>query len=189
MVLRMELRHKKTREAWNDPGHAHFLTYSCLQRLPLLNSDRTRRWVIDAMEQTRLELRVSLWAYVIMPEHVHVLLFPERKDYEMRRILASLKRSVSKRAREHLVATANTHWLGRLTVRYPGRRVFRFWQSGGGYDHNIFKERTVSAAIQYVHENPVRRGLVESPVEWPWSSARFWEGRTDVPIRMDDPFI
>lgn len=68
--------HRKTRRAWDEPGHAHFLTYSCYQRLPLLSRDRTRRWVIEAMDRTRRKLDVHLWAYVIMPEHVHVLLRP-----------------------------------------------------------------------------------------------------------------
>ena len=139
---------RKTRVAWNEPGHAHFLTYSCFQRLPLLARDRSRKWVIAALEEVRKTLHVSLWAYVIMPEHVHVLLYPERDDYEMRRILAALKRSVSQRAKTHLEHTGQTTWLRRLTIKYPTREVFRFWQPGGGFDHNIFKEKTVAAVIE-----------------------------------------
>ena len=124
-----------------------------------------------------------------MPEHVHVLLYPERDDYEMRRILAALKRSVSQRAKTHLEHTGQTTWLRRLTIKYPTREVFRFWQPGGGFDHNIFKEKTVAAVIEYIHANPVRRGLVNDPIDWEWSSARFWNGHSDVPIRMDEPFV
>jgi putative transposase len=179
---------RKTRRAWNEAGHAHFLTYSCFRRLPLLTRDRTRRWVGEALEATRREIGVALWAYVIMPEHVHVLLCPRRPSYEMRRILVALKRPVSDAARDHLEQMEDDKWLDRLSVEYPSRRVFRFWQPGGGFDHNIFRERTVPAVIDYIHANHVRRGLVEQPVDWEWSSARFWEGRTAVPIRMDDPF-
>ena len=122
---------RKTRVAWNEPGHAHFLTYSCFKRLPLLIRDRTRRWVISSMENVRQNLCVALWAYVIMPEHVHVLIYPERDDYEMRTVLATLKRSVSQQAKRYLEQTRQTAWLNRLTVRYPSRTVFRFWQPGG----------------------------------------------------------
>ncbi len=185
----MEDVFRKTRRAWDEPGHAHFLTYSCFRRWPLLSRDRSRRWVIEAMAAVRETLNVSLWAYVIMPEHVHILLLPNRADYKMRHILVALKKPVSIAARQHLKQTGNTHWLRRLSVTYPSRSVFRFWQPGGGYDHNVFREKTVPTIIDYIHANPVRRGLVDHPTDWPWSSARFWEGGQDVPIRMDEPFV
>lgn len=180
---------RKTRHSWNDPGHAHFLTYSCYQRLPLLSKDRSREWVQAAIEATRRELHVELWAYVIMPEHVHVLLYPQESQYEMRRILVMLKRAVSDAAHEYLEHTNQTTWLKRLTVQYPSRTVFRFWQPGGGFDRNIFREKTAPAVMDYIHANPVRRGLVATPTEWAWSSARFWEGWENVPLRMDQPFV
>lgn len=178
---------RKTREAWNHPRHAHFVTYSCYRRMPLLARDRSRRWVVAAMEETRRTQNLALWAYVIMPEHVHILLYPHDTNYEMRRILAALKRSVSHAARNYLQEIGDTRWMERLTVEYPSRRVFRFWQPGGGFDHNIFKEKTVPAVIDYIHNNPVRRGLVATPTDWEWSSARFWDGQTDVPLQMDQP--
>jgi len=72
----MKERVRKTRRAWNEIGHAHFLIYSCHQRLSLLTRRRTRRWVIEAMERVRRKQDVALWVYVIMPEHVHILLHP-----------------------------------------------------------------------------------------------------------------
>ncbi len=184
----MTLTPRKTRRSWDEPAHAHFLTYSCFRRLPLLTRDRTRRWVLDALAQTRQKRDVELWAYVIMPEHVHVLLCPRGSDYEMRRILVALKRPVSDAARRYLEHMEDDKWLERLSAEYPSRRIFRFWQPGGGFDHNVFREKTVPTVIDYIHANPVRRGLVAHPTDWPWSSARFWEGWSDVPLRMDDPF-
>lgn len=180
---------RKTRVAWDEPGHAHFVTFSCFQRLPLLTKDRTRQWVVVAMEEMRRKLDVGVWAYVVMPEHVHVLFYPRTSTYEMRRILVALKRPVSDAARKHLEDTSAIRWLKRLTVRYPSRTVFRFWQPGGGFDRNIFKEKSVPSVIEYMHDNPVRRGLVSDPLAWRWSSAQFWAGRSDVPIRMDEPFV
>jgi putative transposase len=122
-----------------------------------------------------------------MPEHVHVLFRPRRPSYEMRIILAALKRPVSAAAKAHLTEAGDTLWLERLSVPKAGERVFRFWQPGGGFDRNVFHERSVPAIIDYIHANPVRRGLVESPTDWEWSSARFWDGRRDVPLLMDVP--
>lgn len=178
---------RKTRVAWNEVGHAHFVTFSCRNRWPLLAQDRSRRWVLDAMQRVRAEHDVALWAYVVMPEHVHILLCPRRPRYEMRTILAALKRPVAAVARAHLLHTGQARWLERLTVTYPSRVVFRFWQPGGGYDHNVFRAKTLPAIIDYIHANPVRRGLVESPTQWVWSSARFWAGCPDALLAMDQP--
>jgi putative transposase len=66
-----------------------------------------------------------------------------------------------------------------------GELHYRFWQRGGGYDRNITDPATLRTMIEYIHNNPVRRGLVRYPADWPWSSARFYEGYRDVPVRMD----
>ncbi|MBI4719276.1 MAG: transposase [Planctomycetes bacterium] len=178
---------RKTRRAWDEAGHAHFVTYSCFRRLPLLTRARSRQWVIDAIAAVRREQDVAIWGYVVMPEHVHVLLCPRCAEYEMRTILAGLKRPVSKAARAHLFEVGARPWLDRLTVRYPDRTVFRFWQPGGGFDRNVVEERSVPAILDYMHANPVRRELCAAPTNWEWSSARFWEGSSDVPLFMDDP--
>jgi len=143
--------------------------------------------VIEALETARTLQHFALWAYVIMPEHIHVLLRPRDAGYEMRRILVALKRPVSDAARRYLEQSHDDSWLNRLSVEYPSRRVFRFWQPGGGYDHNLFKSKTVMAVIDYIHLNPVRRGLVKDPLDWIWSSAGFYAGFENVPIRMDQP--
>lgn len=179
-------RHRKTRKSWNEVGHAHFLTYSCHRSLPLLNCDRSRQWVIQAMQDARERQSIDLLAYVIMPEHVHVLLFPQNPDYDMRYILNALKRPVSNAARDYLIATNQRDWIEKLTVRYPSRRIFRFWRPGGGYDRNVFRYQKLPRLIEYIHNNPIRRGLVATPVEYRWSSAQYWDGNADVPIRMDD---
>lgn len=178
---------RKTRRSYNIAGHAHLLTYSTVHRLPLLDNDRTRRLVIEAMERTRQEQDVAIWAYVIMPEHVHLLLKPRKLEYEMRRILAALKRPVSAAARRHLESSGDSALLARLTVTYPSKATFRFWQPGGGFDNNIFKWKTVRSVINYIHANPVRRGLVADPHDWVWSSARWWRGDRDVPLQIDHP--
>ena len=184
----MDRRPRKTRRAWGEAGEPHFLTYSCAGRMPLLTRDRTRCWVVEALAAMRRELDVGLWAYVIMPEHVHVLLHPRRAGCEMRKILVALKRPVSDAARAFLEENENEEWLERLSVEYPSRRVFRFWQAGGGFDRNVLVEKRVQTVVDYIHANPVRRGLVARASDWEWSSARFWEGWDDVVLRMDRPF-
>ena len=184
----MDFIFRKTRRFWNVPGHTHFLTYACKQRLPLLTQDRRRRWVIEAFESTRSSMNLAILAYVIMPEHVHVLIRLLNPESEMENIVPSLKRSVSVAVKEELQARNATRWIQRLTVEYPTKRVFQFWQPGGGYDENLDDHEDIGNVVRYIHWNPVRRGLVQSPTDWEWSIARFWEGWAGVPIRMDNPW-
>lgn len=172
-------RPRKTRRAINEPGHAHFLTFTCYRRFPLLNRDRSREWVIEAFAEARKKQNSLLWAYVIMPEHVHALILPKSEAYEMRRVLAALKAPVSKHAHEFLRETDNASWLAKLTVRKGDRTMFRFWQAGGGYDENLWNDQPIREVIDYIHANPVRRGLVERPTDWHWSSARYHAGLGD----------
>ena len=177
--------HRKSRRSYNDPGHAHFVTYSCRNRWPLLSTDRSRRWVLQAMEQTRTRLGIAICACVIMPEHVHMLLVPQNEHDEMRQVLASLKAPVARAAKAHLERTSNHAWLSQLTTSHGARKTFRFWQPGGGYDKNLWQTRSIEEVIAYIPANPVRRGLAERPAAWPWSSAQNYDGVAVGPFAID----
>ena len=68
---------------YNTPGHVHFYTFSCYRRLTLLTNDRWRQWLAESIAHARRALEVELWAYVFMPEHVHLLLRPKRQKYRI----------------------------------------------------------------------------------------------------------
>jgi REP element-mobilizing transposase RayT len=93
----MTTPHRKRLKSYNTPGDAHELTFSCYRRLPLLSKDRTRRWFLEALDQARRRRNFYLWAYVIMPEHVHILLWPRDGVYEMRLIRAAIKIPVQRK--------------------------------------------------------------------------------------------
>lgn len=176
----------KTCKRDNTPGHAHELTFTCFQRLPLLSKDRTRKWLIESISRARDRHEFDVWAYVIMPEHVHLLIHPRTDEYSISRILHAIKWPVSRWALEHL-RQANSRWIERLTDRQPsGRTDVRFWQRGGGYDRNVERKSTLWPVIDYIHNNPVRRGLVDDPIAWAWSSAAWYDGRRDVPLAVDE---
>jgi len=66
-----------------------------------------------------------------------------------------------------------------------GETHYRFWQRGGGYDRNVVEADTLYRLIQYVHANPVRRGLCQRPEDWLWSSAVDFAGVRVGPLRLD----
>src|SRR3954451_23119578 len=89
---------RKLRETFNKVNDAHELTFSCSDGRKLLNSDRSRQWFVHALDRARRMHAMELWAYVIMPEHAHVLFVVRNREYRIDEILKSVKQSVSRRA-------------------------------------------------------------------------------------------
>lgn len=175
---------RETRRDSTRPGDAYELTFSCYRRFPFLNRDRTRKWFVKAAEQARDKLAFDLWAWVIMPEHVHLLVSPRDRQVAIGQIRSRIKEPVARQAVKYL-ETYSPEWLQRITVQEGSRTRRRFWQPGGGYDLNCIEIATAHAMIDYIHQNPVRRGLVERATDWEWSSARWYAGLQPVPIEID----
>jgi putative transposase len=170
---------------YNDPGHAHELTFSCYLRQPFLTGDRARQWFIDAVGMSRKRHSFHLWAYVIMPEHAHLLIWPTRSLYDVSSILSTIKIPVTRRA-QRFVREHTPDILARMVDVQPNGDVhYRFWQRGGGYDRNSFEPETIWKQIEYIHANPVRRDLCRCPEDWYWSSAGVYAGLREGPITID----
>ena len=177
--------HRKKLIRYDSPGDARFLTFSCFKRQPFLSKDRSRRWFLDALEISRETHGFDLWAWVIMPEHVHLLVYPGHAPFQMKDALYSLKKSVTNTAQAYVRRHA-PQFLKSMEDRQPNRKVaYRFWQRGGGYDRNLWTPAEIWEKIDYIHKNPVTRELCNHPLEWPWSSARAFSTRKPDPIRID----
>ena len=168
----------------NDVGHAHFLTFSCFHRRQFLASDFARRCLCDAIDFARDRHELAVWAYVIMPEHVHLLIRPRREHHTITAVLRDIKEQPSRRVIQSF--RQNTPWkIEMMKARQGQRTVHRFWQAGGGYDRNLYSGETIRKAIKYIEWNPVKRRLAAIPCDWEWSSARARTGATDVPLTVD----
>jgi putative transposase len=119
-----------------------------------------------------------------MPEHVHLLIYPRESNVKASIVVGKIKEQVARKAIQYLRENA-PGWLDRISVQEGDRLRYRFWQPGGGYDRNVVELSTVQKMIEYIHMNPVRRGLVERPEDWPWSSAQWYAGIAPVMIEMD----
>jgi putative transposase len=176
---------EKRRVRYNEPGQPRELTFSCYRHYTFLSRDRTLEWFCHALDEARTKFAFQLWSYVVMPEHVHVLVHPGEAPERMSGFLQALKEPVARKALRHLQGNA-PEWLERVTVREGPRLRRRFWQPGGGYDRNITSPEALRAVIDYIHANPVRHGLVARAEDWEWSSARWYAGLRPVRIEMDD---
>jgi len=176
--------HRKRCKRWDIPGSAHYLTFSCFARRPFFTGRRSPQWFVDAVDQARAKLHFDLWAWVIMPEHVHLLILPA-EGVGISQVLYQVKKPVTTWALSWTRRHAPQFLPRMLDVQPNGQASHRFWLRGGGYDRNLRSVPDVHEKIVYIHANPVRRGLVERPEQWPWSSSRAWAEEIDQPLRID----
>jgi putative transposase len=153
-------------------GDLHFVTFSCYQRRPLLATAHRRDLFLRRLEATRREYRFLVVGYVVMPEHVHLLVSePERRNLSV--VLKALKQAVARRAFDGLRRKRDSRQLG----FFPGGAISSaFWQARF-YDFNVFSVKKRTEKLRYMHRNPVKRGLVETPEQWRWSSFRHYAFR------------
>ena len=168
----------------NDPGHAHQLNFGCDHNFPFLKAERTCEWLRDAIDEARQKLNFALWGYVFMPEHVHLIVCPRDAEYDVAAIRKAIKAPVGRLAIAYLKKHA-PEWLPRLTRVRGQKTEHLFWQSGGGFDHNITEGKTLLVEIDYLHMNPVRRNLCQRTTDWKWSSAGWYAGDQTGPLQID----
>ncbi len=166
--------HRKLVKHYHEPGAFHELTFSCYKRQPLLANNTWREQLAHCIDVAGEEFETRLVAFVFMPEHVHLLVMSAGNEASIDKYLARVKQPFSKWVKQRLVEV-NSSLVRRLTVQErPGKSCFRFWQEGPGYDRNMTTPAVIEAAIEYLHMNPVRRGMVPRAVDWKWSSASWY---------------
>lgn len=148
--------------------HLHFITCSCYRRLKILGFPDRRDLFLKILEEARCKYRFAVHGYVVMPEHFHLLITePEIGDPSV----------VMKVVKE------------RFSRQLHSQNAFRdappmlVWQKRF-YDFNVWSERKRTEKVNYIHNNPVERGLVESPEDWKWSSFRAYRYGEVGPVRV-----
>ena len=162
-------------------GHLHFLTFSCYRRLPLLRTARARKIFLTALEKIRERYGFLVVGYVVMPEHVHLLLREPARGTPST-VLKALKQRVSRDLRRRTRATPTSQL--RLPFSAGADELPRFWQPRF-HDFNVWSAKKRKEKLGYMHANPVKRGLVKNPVDWIWSSYRFYEKDEKGPVRIE----
>ena len=142
---------------YQESKQSHFLTFSCHGRQQKFQGPCLCDLFVRCLEQTRVRFGMRVYGFVVMPEHVHLLVSEPEED-SLASAVQSLKLAVAKRAPA----------ISRSVLAAPP-----FWHKRY-YDHNIPDHETFMEKLRYIHRNPVMRGLVEKPEDWAWSSFRHY---------------
>jgi putative transposase len=150
-------------------GYLHFITTSCYQRLPLLGTAKARDLFVTVLEQVRRRYEFVVTGFVVMPEHVHLLIGePDRGNPST--LIQVVKQSFARRFlrlhREEGDSGQGSLWNLALDQGHVWQRRF--------YDFVVWTEHKRVEKLRYMHRNPVSRGLVLAPEQWCWSSFRHY---------------
>ncbi len=161
---------------FQNTGDLHFITFSCYHREPLLISPEARRVFESTFESVRRWYGFFVTGYVVMPEHVHFLVNePERATLAV--AIQMLKQNTATELR----------WVQRprpSRLLVDRTRPRPFWQLRY-YDFNVWSKQKIEEKLQYMHFNPVKRGLVSSPEDWEWSSVRHYQSGVEGVVEIE----
>ncbi len=162
-------------------GYLHFITTSCYQRLPMLGTQKNRDLFLEVLEQVRRRYHFVVVGYVVMPEHVHLLVSePEREDTSL--VMQVLKQGFARRllCQHRREGDPRHEAMWELALRQQ-----HIWQKRY-YDFVVWSAEKRWEKLHYIHQNPVRRGLVLEPKQWRWSSARDWLTDEAGPVLVNE---
>jgi len=174
---------------WQPPQRglflpAHEITLRAHHRQPILVTSRVCSHLAQQIRAVSDQLNYSVWAFVFMHDHFHLLVQSQRLNYEIGDYVDAIKKAFQEKAVE-LLAEDAPQVLGRLRSQQGGRLIYDFWQRTSGQNRNVEYSLPVRPLINHLHENPVRKGLVATPLEWKWSSAGSYAGRPLQELQHD----
>lgn len=170
----------------HEPNTFHYVTTVCFNRVEVFRSEVACQLFIDALAQTRQHCIFKLIGYVIMPDHVHLIVNPINRDISivMRRLKSTSARSILDWLRDAGHVTS----LRKLALNQPRAKSHShaLWQRDFS-SIDLFTPRFVQQKLNYVHLNPIRAKLCEHPADWKWSSYRAYLPHTagTVPVEVD----
>lgn len=165
-----------------EPDQPHFLTCTVLEWLPVFTRPDAVQILLDAWAHQRQHAGLRLFGYVILENHLHFVAQAPRldqclsrfKSYTATRLIELLKAHNAQRLLEPLRLAKKSH---------KTDREYQFWQEGS-HAEMVFSEAVMRQKLDYIHRNPVKRGYVDLPEHWRYSSARNYLGQPGL-IEVD----
>lgn len=168
---------------FDHQGTVRFITFSCVHRWKLLIDPAIISIIFEEIDSARNKHNFAIYGYVIMPNHVHLVMYP-RSPIDIARVIGEIKSRSARRIFDYWRNRENP-LVDRLKSDDRGRNRHVLWLPKC-YDHNCRTIETVTEKVHYCHNNPVKAGLATSPREWKWSSFHWYHGDKSGLLAMDD---
>ncbi len=162
---------------FDNQRHVHFVTFSCYGNRSHLSRDQCKRILLGALNHELERHRAVCVGFVIMPDHVHVLIWFHETG-KLSSFIRDWKRSSSRSIKLFLLDQSQ------FARTFP--REDPIWQKRF-YSFEIMTEEKIEEKLTYMHMNPVKKGLVDNIAEWPWSSARHYDSGKSVGVPIGWP--
>jgi putative transposase len=161
----------------------HYVTTVTFNRARIFDDDASCHIFIDCLAELRLIHPFKLLAYVIMPDHIHMILNPMECDISL--IMRKLKGKSAKLILDLLRSDNRQFLLKTLELKSRGRQHAVWLKDFSSID--LWSHKFVMQKLNYIHMNPVRAGLCDHPSNWKWSSYRAYHPHEagSVPIEID----
>ena len=168
----------RTRYRFIDDQYPYFVTFTVVEWLPIFSDPEIVTIVLDSLRFLRREREAKILAYVIMENHLHLILsvpgigklIKEFKSFTARKIIDLY---------EERKSMGNLWKLKRAKLPHKTRSTFQVWQEGS-HPEQIDNDEMLAQKIEYIHHNPVKRGYVDEPEDWRYSSARDYDGKKGI---------
>ena len=176
---------KNQRNIYTGEGHAHFITFGTSGKRKVLGIAHARQIVISTLSSLTSKYRLNVCGFVIMPDHVHALFWlPD--DLVLPDVMRVWKSTSAHWLRKYYERT-NPDFINLLKTRRNGRELICFWQRRY-YDFNVKSSEKAREKLDYMHNNPVKKGLCKYPEDWIWSSARWYKCHRSVGVDIVQVF-
>jgi putative transposase len=164
----------------------YFLTYSIVEWLPLFVTEAAFRIATDSLTFCHRNKQLRINAFVLMPTHMHLIVFDA--DFANERLISTLadfRKYTGRRLSDFCADHYPTCFTETLRALATADRERRLWQPSR-HPEAIQTERFWQQKVDYLHDNPRRKGLVRSPQDWRWSSAAWYysDGAQDVDVPL-----
>ncbi len=171
-----------------NPDHLYFITTSAVKHRHLFRRDVVKRLIVDALDCMRLRERFKLYAFVIMPNHVHLIIQCRAGD-AVADVMRDFKKHIADRLVRHYRVEGNQPALDYLAsaAAQTGKQRYKVWEDGYNAK-DVFSPEFLRQKMTYIHNNPCQPhwNLVEHPEDYAWSSARFYLLEEAAVIPLDN---
>lgn len=154
--------------------YPYYLTCTIVEWLPLFLDPSVVQIILDSLGFLQKENRLVIYSYVIMENHLHLIASSQDLSGEMGNFKSYTARKIIDLYKKH-----HPQLLKKLSMAkkpFKKDRLYQFWQDGS-YPKQIYSEEMMRQKIEYIHYNPVRRGYIDEPEYWRYSSARSYAGK------------